>query len=83
MPRQLPFTKPDYSLEIRYKKLNNEWSDWSPKGNGTFESIEIVKKQIRMLASPYTNREKEVRFILFGSFCDLEGNPTGKVISLK
>jgi hypothetical protein len=45
--------------------------------------IDIVQRQIRMLASPYTNREKEVRFILFGSFCDYQGNPTGKVISLK
>ena len=83
MPRQLPFTKPDYSLEIRYRKSNNEWSEWSPKGKGTFQNIKIVQTQIRMLASPYTNREKEIRFILFGSFCDFEGNPTGKVISLK
>lgn len=83
MPRQLPFTKPDYSLEIRYRKSNNEWSEWSPKGKGTFQSIAIVQSQIRLLASPYTNREKEIRFILFGSFCDFEGNPTGKVISLK
>ena len=83
MPRQLPFTKPDYSLEIRYRKSNNEWSEWSPKGKGTFQDIKIVQSQIRLLASPYTNREKEIRFILFGSFCDFEGNPTGKVISLK
>ena len=83
MPRQLPFTKPDYSLEIRYRKSNNEWSEWSPKGKGAFQSIAIVQSQIRLLASPYTNREKEIRFILFGSFCDFEGNPTGKVISLK
>ena len=83
MPRQLPLTKPDYSLEIRYRKSNNEWSEWSPKGKGTFQDIKIVQTQIRMLASPYTNREKEIRFILFGSFCDFEGNPTGKVITLK
>ena len=83
MPRQLPFTKPDYSLEIRYKKSNNQWSEWSPKGKGTFQDIKIVQSQIRLLASPYTNREKEIRLILFGSFCDFEGNPTGKVISLK
>ena len=83
MPRQLPFTKPDYSLEIRYRKSNNEWSEWSPKGKGSFQDIKIVQSQIRLLASPYTNREKEIRFILFGSFCDFEGNPTGKVISLK
>ena len=83
MPKGLPTTKPDYSLEIRYKKSNNEWSEWSPKGKGTFQDIKIVQSQIRLLASPYTNREKEIRFILFGSFCDFEGNPTGKVISLK
>jgi len=83
MTRPLPNKKTDYSLEIRYKKANNEWSDWSSKGHGIFQGIKIVQTQIRMLASPYTNREKEVRFILFGSFCDFEGNPTGKVISLK
>jgi hypothetical protein len=83
MPKGLPTTKPDYSLEIRYRKSNNEWSEWSPKGKGTFQDIKIVQTQIRMLASPYTNREKEIRFILFGLFCDFEGNPTGKVISLK
>jgi hypothetical protein len=83
MPRGLPTSKTNYSLEIRYKKPNNEWSEWSAKGKGTFESIDIVQRQIRMLASPYTNREKEIRFILFGSFCDFEGNPTGKVITLK
>lgn len=83
MTKGLPITKPDYSLEIRYRKPNNEWSEWSPKGKGTFQRIDIVQRQIRMLASPYTNREKEVRFILFGSFCDYQGNPTGKVITLK
>ena len=83
MPRHLPLTKPNYSLEIRYRKSNNEWSEWSPKGKGTFQDIKIVQSQIRLLASPYTNREKEIRFILFGSFCDFEGNPTGKVIMLK
>lgn len=83
MSKRLPTSKPDYSLEIRYRKENNDWSDWSPKGMGTFQGIDIVKKQIRLLASPYMNREKEVRFVLFGSFCDIEGNPTGKVITLK
>ena len=83
MPRGLPTTKPDYSLEIRYRKSNNEWSEWSFKGKGTFQGIDIVHKQIRLLASPYTNREKEIRFILNGSLCDFEGKPTGKVITLK
>jgi hypothetical protein len=83
MTKRLPPIKTDYSLEIRYRKPNNDWSDWSPKGRGTFQSIDIVKSQIRLLASQYMNREKEVRFILFGSFCDIEGNPTGKVITLK
>lgn len=83
MPKQPPTTKPNYSLEIRYRKPNNEWSEWSAKGKGTFQGIAVVQKQIRMLASPFTNREKEIRFILYGSFCDFEGNPTGKVITLK
>ena len=83
MPKGLPISKPDYSLEIRYRMNNGEWSAWSAKGKGTFQGIEIVQKQIRMLASPYQYREKEIRFILFGSFCDFNGNPTGKVITLK
>ena len=83
MPKGLPISKPDYSLEIRYRMKNGEWSEWSAKGHGTFQGIELVQKQIRMLASPYQYREKEIRFILFGSFCDFNGNPTGKVITLK
>lgn len=83
MPKGLPTSKPDYSLEIRYRKEDNDWSDWSPKGWGTFQGIDIVKRQIQILSSPYKNREKEIRFVLFGSFCDIDGNPTGKVITLK
>ncbi len=83
MPSKPITSKTDYSLELRYRKNNGEWSEWSAKGKGTFQGIELVQKQIRMLASPYAYREKEIRFILFGSFCDYEGNPTGKVIELR
>jgi hypothetical protein len=82
MPRIQP-TKTDYSLEIRYRKRDGQWSDWSNKGKGKFESIQLVQLQIRTLAASYQLREKEVRFIWNGILCDFTGNKTGQVISLK
>ena len=83
MSKGLPKSKTDYSLEIRYRLRDGQWSSWSNKGNGTFESIEIVQRQIRLLASSYQGREKEVRFEWNGWLCDFSGHPTGEVISLK
>jgi hypothetical protein len=82
MPRQLPKSKPDYSLEIRYRLRDGQWSDWSNKGKGMFTSIEIVQRQIRTLAAAYYGREKEVKFIWNGWLCDFSGQPTGEVIRL-
>lgn len=79
----LPKSKPDYSLEIRYRFNNGEWSPWSLKGKGTFTSIEVVQKQIRILAAAYQGREKEVRFEWNGWLCDFYGSPTGEVITLR
>jgi hypothetical protein len=83
MPKGLPTTKPDYSLEIRYRLRDGQWSQWSNKGKGKFESIELVQRQIRTLASAYQMREKEVRFEWNGKLCDFTGNPTGTVITLR
>ena len=83
MPKGLPITKPDYSLEIRYRLRDGNWSPWINHGKGKFETIEIVQRQIRMLVSHPEMREKEVRFIWNGIFCDFAGNKTGQVISLK
>ncbi len=83
MPRMLPKSKPDYSLEIRYRLSNGEWSKWINKGKGTFQSIELVQTQIRILALAYHGREKEVRFEWNGWLCDYAGLPTGEVIVLK
>lgn len=83
MAKKLPKTNTDYSLEIRYRLRDGQWSDWSMKGRGAFESIEIVQKQIRILASAYQGREKEVKFEWNGWLCDFQGKPTGEVISLK
>lgn len=83
MPRGLPKSKPDYSLEIRYRLTNGQWSEWINKGKGMFDSIEIVQRQIRTLAAAYYGREKEVKFIWNGWLCDFSGQPTGEVISLK
>ncbi len=82
MPRIQP-TKTDYSLEIRYRLRDGQWSPWSNKGKGKFETIEIVQRQIRTLAASYQLREKEVRFEWNGILCDFAGNKTGEVITLK
>jgi hypothetical protein len=83
MPRELPKSKPDYSLAIRYRKRDGQWSAWMDKGFGKFESIEIVQRQIRTLASVYPKHEKEIEFKWNGKLCDWFGNETGKVIELK
>ncbi len=83
MARSLPTTKPDYLLEIRYRKPNNEWSDWINKGKGFFQSIEIVQHQIRMISTPHRGKEIEIRFEWNGWLCDYTGQPTGEVIRLK
>ena len=79
---KLPATKTDYNLSIRYRLRDGQWSDWKDKGFGKFESIEIVQRQIRVLASAYHGREKEVRFERDGKLCDFNGVESGKVIEL-
>lgn len=97
MGKALPASKPDYSLEIRYKigvklKVNpllvipggyeEEWSEWMHKGKGYFENIKIVQLQIRMIAALFPHKEKEIKFILRGVLTDYEGNPSGRSIRL-
>ena len=79
---QLPRSKTDYSLSIRYRLKDGIWSDWLNKGSGTFQDISIVQKQIRLLASQYQNREKEIRFEDKGKLCGFDGSETGEVIRL-
>jgi hypothetical protein len=83
MPRMLPKSKLDYSLEIRYRLSNGEWSKWMNKGKGNFQNIELVQRQIRTLAAEHYGRQKEIRFEWNGWLCDYSGQPTGEVISLK
>jgi hypothetical protein len=83
MAKGYPISKPDYSLEIRYRLRDGQWSPWSNKGKGYFTTMEIVQRQIRLLASSYQGREKEVRFEWNGKLCDFTGQVTGKVIELK
>jgi len=82
MAKGYPISKPDYSLEIRYRQRDGQWSDWSNKGKGKFETIKLVQLQIRMLAASYQGRDKEVRFEYNGKLCNFVGEPTGNVISL-
>lgn len=79
---QLPRSKTDYSLEIRYRLRDGQWSDWLNKGSGTFQSIEVVQSQIRVLASGYQNREKEIKFVHMGKLCGFDGIETGTAIKL-
>jgi hypothetical protein len=83
MSQRLPKLKLDYSLEIRYRLRDGQWSPWSNKGKGKFESIEIVQRQIRTLAASYQLREKEVRFERNGKLCYFTGQITNEVITLK
>jgi hypothetical protein len=83
MPKELPKSKPDYSLAIRYRKRDGQWSEWAEHGSGKFESIEIVQLQMRIIASTKTSKEKQIRFEWKGKLCDWYGNETGKVIELK
>ena len=82
MSQRLPKLKLDYSLEIRYRLRDGNWSAWSNKGQGIFTNIELVQRQIRLLASAYQNREKEVKFERNGKLCDFSGNVTNQVITL-
>lgn len=82
MAKQLPKSKLDYSLEIRYRLRDGSWSPWSNKGKGCFQNIELVQRQIRLLAASYQGREKEVRFEWNGKLCDFSGNVTNQVITL-
>lgn len=82
MAKQLPKSKLDYSLEIRYRLRDGSWSDWNNKGKGCFTNIELVQRQIRLIAAAYHGREKEVRFEWNGKLCDFSGNVTNQVITL-
>ena len=82
MARVAPKLKLDYSLEIRYRLRDGSWSAWTNKGQGLFVNIEMVQRQIRLLASAYQGREKEVRFERNGKLCDFSGNVTNQVITL-
>lgn len=83
MPRTLPASKPDYSLEMRFKNSSGEWSQWINKGKGLFQNIELVQHQIRMITLPHKGKEIEVRFEWNGWLCDYSGHPTGEVIRFK
>lgn len=82
MPSKSIIDKPDYSLAIRYRKRDGQWSEWMDRGEGKFISIELVQQQIRTMASAYPKREKEIRFERNGKLCDWFGNESGKVIEL-
>ena len=74
--------KIDYSLAIRYRKRDGQWSEWKDKGYGQFLSIDIVQSQIRLLASIYPNHEKQIEFKWNGKLCNFKGEETGKLIDL-
>jgi hypothetical protein len=75
-------TKTDYSLAIRYKKSDGQWSEWKEYGKGQFQSIEMVQLQMRMISANYLHREKQIRFERNGKLCNFKGEETGKLIEL-
>jgi hypothetical protein len=81
MPRVQP-TKTDYSLSIRYRQSNGQWSEWKEYGKGQFQTIEEVQLQMRMISANYINREKQIRFERNGKLCNWRGEVTGKLIEL-
>lgn len=83
MAKNQPALKTDYTLAVRYKKRDGEWSEWREHGSGIFQTIELAQRQMRLIASPYTNREKQIKFEKNGVLCDFSGKPTGKLIDLK
>ena len=80
MAKTIPVTKTNYSLEIRHKFPNGELSEWKDCGRGYFESMEIVKKQMRIIASGYKSKHKEIRFVLDGLNRDINGHVSEKYI---
>jgi hypothetical protein len=83
MPKTLPISKPDYSLEMRYKLSSGEWSEWIKKGKGMFQTIEIVQSQIRIIVAPHKGNDIEVKFEYKGYLYDFLGKFSGEVIKLK
>jgi hypothetical protein len=75
-------TKTDYSLAIRYRKNDGQWSDWKEYGKGLFQGIETVQLQMRMISANYLHREKQIRFEKDGKLCNWKGEVTGKLIDL-
>ena len=74
--------KTDYSLAIRYKQSDGQWSQWHEYGKGQFQNIETVQLQMRMIAANYLHREKQIEFEKEGKLCNWKGEVTGKLIDL-
>lgn len=83
MPSKPISDKPNYSLAIRHRKRDEQWSEWIDRGEGKYISLELVHQQIRIMASVYPKRAKEIRFEVNGKLCDWFGVESGKVIELK
>ncbi len=75
-------TKTDYSLAIRYRKSDGQWSEWIEYGKGQFQGIETVQLQMRMISANYLHREKQIKFERDGKLCNWKGEVTGKLIEL-
>ena len=78
MSKQLPKSKPDYSLRRRFFSEIGTPQEWKDYGKGMFTDLETVQKQIKMLAS--TSRKVEIEFIHNNKLCGYDGKETGKTI---
>lgn len=78
MSKQLPKSKPNYSLRRRFFDQIGRPMEWKDYGKGYFTDLQTVQNQIKALAS--VNRRVEIEFIHEGKLCGFDGKETGKTI---
>lgn len=78
MPKQLPKSKPNYSLRRRFFNQIGEPLPWQDYGQGYFIDLDTVQRQIKILAS--VGRKVEIEFIHNGTLRGFNGEETGETI---
>lgn len=78
MSKQLPKSKPNYSLRRRFFNQIGEPLAWQDYGQGYFTDLETVQRQIKILAS--VGRKVEIEFVKDGILRDYQGNEIGRSI---
>lgn len=73
--------KTDYSISVRYRQKNGEWSEWKEKGEGKWIGVDQLQNQIKMIRLAYS-RDIEIKVEKDGNLLDYFGNVTEKPIQL-